>query len=802
MTDVATSAAPSSATSTTSRPLPPLHSPTSPDRTHAMSTRSSDGLPKEHQPPPPQQFSAQSAPSHLPEDHGLPSVPGRLTRKRARSITVEEANHPRIEELNIRSPGMVGTPPPPTAATDLICICPSPPKVPRPRNAFILYRQHHQAGVVLKYPGLANPDISKIIGELWREEPEEVKNYWKRLAEEEKARHQRQYPQYKYQPRRGGKGGPAARPVAAAGEDPGRCPKCHGRYIATPRTPSTPFIPGGVPGQGPISSAMQPFDMNNPRVVEQVPHHRPSVEVGPSQHGGDPRRPSYYPHHQEHLRTIEEGYDSMSPSMSKRRQTQEDYDMMSPADVKRRRFGEHGRSPDRPAPLPAVSHHPQHHQPSISSPVNYAAHHQGVRRTSSISSSAYAGTPGSSTFGPGPMAPLPRPHMPMGPGPSGLQHETRMAPPPRPPPFSSGGPPPPGPSRTGSTYDESLTLAPLQIPTSPTQASDTSGGRSISGGGLGLAITNQHQQGQHRPDSQARGIEAMVMSIPYMNKLDVLRKISPALAPPAPGSPVVETRGPVIAVEGANAALMRQVRPVIEKALRESGECEVKVWTDSSVENPGHVTEGSSAGKRGDGDDTEMGDAHEKKADPAGSRSGSLSSAGSGTAQQPASGGGGDAPRPVRTFNYLQTIIEWHTKSAEIVKHVTTNPVPRPPASNGLLPVAFISDGFSLTLSDRFASAVAITDPYSPVDHWQWMATLWRGIVGPDLVVYVKGSTVEELANNGGSMVEYRHPGVMVVKADLEKGIDEKTERRLAFEVMEWVRAENFRDGYSFGSRD
>ncbi|ROW03751.1 hypothetical protein VMCG_05413 [Cytospora schulzeri] len=749
-----------------------------------MSTRSSDGLPRHH--PPLQQQQQHQIPTHPisspTEAHGLPSAPGRLTRKRARSINVEEANHPRIDELSLRSPAQVGPPPPPGAATDLICICPSPPKVPRPRNAFILYRQHHQAGVVLKYPGLANPDISKIIGELWREEPEEVKNYWKRLAEEEKARHQRQYPQYKYQPRRGGKGGPAARPATAAGEDPGRCPKCHGRYIATPRTPSTPFIPGGVPGQGqPSSSMQQPFITNNPRVVEQVYHHRPSVEGGPLQHGGDPRRQSFYPHHQEHLRTFEEDYDAMSPTMSKRRQPQDDYDMMSPADVKRRRFGEHGGSPDRPAPLPAVSHHPQHHQSSISSPVNYASHHPGARRTSSISSSVYAGTPGSSTFGPGPMAPLPRPRMPM--GPSGLQHETRMAPPPRPQPFSSGGPPPPpppapGPPRTGSTYDESLTLAPLQIPTSPTQASDTSGGRS------------------------ARGIEAMVMSIPYMNKLDVLRKISPALGPPAPGSPVVETRGPVIAVEGADAALMRQVGPIIRRALIESGECDVKVWTDSSVANqPGSSVPSIAGGKKGDGDDTEMGDAQDKRTESAGSPSGSLGSSngGSGTAQQHAPGGGGDAPRPVGTFNYLQTIIEWHTKSAEIVKHVTTRSMPRSPASNTFLPVALISDGFSLTLSDKFASTVAITDPYSPVDHWQWMATLWRGIVGPDLVVYVKGLTAEELVNNGGSMVEYRHPGVMVVKADVEKGIDEKTERRLAFEVMEWVRAGSFRDGYAFG---
>lgn len=687
---------------------------------------------------------------------------------------------------------------------------------------------------MVKYPGLANPDISKIIGELWREEPEEVKNYWKRLAEEEKARHQRQYPQYKYQPRRGGKGGPAARPATAPGDDPGRCPKCHGRYIATPRTPATPFMSGVAPGQGHTSSTMQPFITNNPRVIEQVHHHRPPTGGPPlQQHGGEPRRLSYYPHQQEHLHPIEEDYVALPPSMPKRRQPQHDeYEMVSPTEAKRRRFGEHGRSPDQQTPLPSATHHPQqqhHHQPSMTSPINYATQHQGARRTSSISSSAYAGTPSSSTFGPGPMPPLPRPRMPMGPGPSSLQHETRMAPPPRPRQYSSGGPPippqqpPPLPSgppppRTSSTYDESLTLAPLQIPTSPTQTSETSGGgRSISGGaGAGLGVPNQRQHNQHqgqgqgqglqRPDSQARGIEAMVMSIPYMNKLDVLRRISPVLGPPAPGSPTVETRGPVLAIEGENAALMRQVGPVIERALRESGECEVKVWTDSSVArraSPPGVAGIAAAGGGGgvskgggDGDDTEMGSdahAHAHPHSAAVSRRASLSSS-SDAAGRPVSG----------TLDYLHTIIKWHTKSAEIIKHITTRPARPPSASprHALLPVALISDGFSLTLSDRFATTVAITDPYSPVDHWQWMATLWRGIVGPDLVVYVKGSTAEELAKSGGSMVEYRHPGVMVVKADVAKGVEEKTERRLAFEVMEWVRAGSFRDGFSLGGAD
>lgn len=49
--------------------------------------------------------------------------------------------------------------------------------------AFILYRQHYQGQVIAQNPGLANPDISKIIGAQWREQPIEVQNEWKRLAE-------------------------------------------------------------------------------------------------------------------------------------------------------------------------------------------------------------------------------------------------------------------------------------------------------------------------------------------------------------------------------------------------------------------------------------------------------------------------------------------------------------------------------------------------------------------------------------------------------------------------------------------
>jgi HMG box factor len=49
--------------------------------------------------------------------------------------------------------------------------------------AFILYRQHHQAAVVAQHPGLPNPEISKILGEQWRNLPSQTKKKWQALAE-------------------------------------------------------------------------------------------------------------------------------------------------------------------------------------------------------------------------------------------------------------------------------------------------------------------------------------------------------------------------------------------------------------------------------------------------------------------------------------------------------------------------------------------------------------------------------------------------------------------------------------------
>lgn len=168
MTEVAANPVHPSSGPSASRSLP-LPTPTSAHSAgslHAMSTRSSDAISRrqsvtqlpQQQPQPQQQSQEASASSgppiraHPSEAHRLPPVEVRLTRKRARSINVEEANHPRVDQLSLYSPAMSGTPPSSASTvsnSDLICICPSPPKVPRPRNGMFESLLQHDSSSIL-----------------------------------------------------------------------------------------------------------------------------------------------------------------------------------------------------------------------------------------------------------------------------------------------------------------------------------------------------------------------------------------------------------------------------------------------------------------------------------------------------------------------------------------------------------------------------------------------------------------------------------------------------------------------------
>ncbi|KAK1223220.1 hypothetical protein PQX77_013919 [Marasmius sp. AFHP31] len=76
--------------------------------------------------------------------------------------------------------------------------------IPRPPNAFMLFRQHyvklqHTPGTTF-HDGLQEQSLSKAIGVVWRELPPAEKAEWSKKAMIEKEIHKKNYPDYRYKP--------------------------------------------------------------------------------------------------------------------------------------------------------------------------------------------------------------------------------------------------------------------------------------------------------------------------------------------------------------------------------------------------------------------------------------------------------------------------------------------------------------------------------------------------------------------------------------------------------------------------
>lgn len=94
------------------------------------------------------------------------------------------------------------------------CTCKKSPgsaeHIPRPRNAFILFRQHLHYSIFPKDRYMlvtqgsfkTNSEVSREIGKRWRQLPADEKKYWQDLAQKEKEMHKQKYPDYKYAPRK------------------------------------------------------------------------------------------------------------------------------------------------------------------------------------------------------------------------------------------------------------------------------------------------------------------------------------------------------------------------------------------------------------------------------------------------------------------------------------------------------------------------------------------------------------------------------------------------------------------------
>jgi hypothetical protein len=282
--------------------------------------------------------------------------------------------------------------------------------------------------------------------------------------------------------------------------------------------------------------------------------------------------------------------------------------------------------------------------------------------------------------------------------------------------------------------------------------------------GLGISVS---------PETPARSVESVIMSLPFKRKLSVLARI----CRPAPPAHEDGARGAFIAVEGPDEQLLMDVGDAVEKGLKAMSDVNLRTW--SSELGTSNTTEGkNNVNKRSAGE---------------------------------------------RFSTYFQAILQWQEKSSDIISFITGGEATsrkgyrdvvekrdtEHTSPNGLvekrnttaqptdgIPVALIKEGFSLTHSDKFSCNTPITDLYAPADHWQWIASLWRGTVCPDLIVYAKPSSMEEI-NKLGPVDFSKRMGLILVRVFPGRTLDEGMERRIAFEVMEWMREGSFREEVS-----
>lgn len=372
--------------------------------------------------------------------------------------------------------------------------------------------------------------------------------------------------------------------------------------------------------------------------------------------------------------------------------------------------------------------------------------------------------------------------------------------------------------QAGSGFDESLRLPPLQTQLTKSPPTVDSEANTSATAPMQNALGIMNPTG---PPAQPR--QHLTPQRPqFLYKLDVLRAISPPLNPPGPDAPPFETRGPIIAIEGLSPRALKEVTVVVEKALSISGECAVQIWADHEPVKDIACSESNSIDGKTEGD-----------------KEGNDGDEGSGVSSSPIA-------------RYLARMLKWHQMSGELTKYITHHPPPSQasqmfsddgsattahaiatnttttttaeadrvapsqipdapvaPAPGGRphrLPVAVVSAGYALTATERWAAALRVADAYRADDHWRWVATLWRGVVGADLTVYVRACGPDELRAAG--CVEFTGPAVLVLRvlelpsapgsSGMTAGggiVDEKLERRLGFEIMEWVRSGQFGRG-------
>jgi hypothetical protein len=258
-------------------------------------------------------------------------------------------------------------------------------------------------------------------------------------------------------------------------------------------------------------------------------------------------------------------------------------------------------------------------------------------------------------------------------------------------------------------------------------------------------------------DSSSRSVEDVLNAFPYPNKIKLLGRITPPYKEPGTRSPA--GRGAIVAVEGDDLAAVKELSEWLNEYLLKRNEYKPRIAEPPRVPS--------------------------------------------------------DDEKEVTFEDYLDLIKEWHGKSREMIKYITTPDLlafssqdtdmsskasdmevavrkdsatpPESPVLRGATKPVVILPTFQLQASVAYASRIPIQDAYSATDHWQWIATLWRGTVGPDLTLYVKTYDAKEGHVHEKPVMDDQVKCLTLFKEKHEKFAVADL-RRVGFEVDEWIK--------------
>jgi hypothetical protein len=262
------------------------------------------------------------------------------------------------------------------------------------------------------------------------------------------------------------------------------------------------------------------------------------------------------------------------------------------------------------------------------------------------------------------------------------------------------------------------------------------------------------------------------MKFPYQDKIKLLGDISLPHKESSPLGSTLSTRGAIIAVEGDDVAAVKELSQWLNERLAKDAESQYRPLIAEPPKAPDH--------------------------------------------------------HGVTYEDYIDLIKVWHGKSKEMIQYITTPAISPSPsqdtvttdkdsdkdsekglsdmdrkdsatssdspalvAASTSTPIELLTakpiiilPTFQLAASVAYASRIPIQGAYSCVDHWRWMATLWRGTVGPDLTIYIKpydkdtGVNKPEMDDANRCLTIGKERDGKFTDADL---------RRVGFEVSEFI---------------